>query len=44
MTTDSIAISISDFNAGTYVFTNSTELTDITVTYAVVDDVTLLTN
>jgi hypothetical protein len=34
-------ITISDFNAGTYVFTNTTAEGLNSVTYAVVDDITL---
>lgn len=41
MTTDVITITISDLNAGTFVCTTTSESADMSVTYAVVEDVTL---
>ena len=41
MTNDVITVTISDFEAGTFICTTSTESSDMSITYAVVENVTL---
>lgn len=41
MTTDVISITISDINAGTFVCTTTSEDADMSITYSLVEDVTL---